>query len=100
MGTKTQDVRYKTKESKRLDQDSAELSSDRSTVETELDATQESLVKLEEQCIDKAETYAQRKARHAAEIAGLREALDILENETALLQQRVIRRQLRGRTVL
>merc|ERR1719319_1192702 len=51
--TKTQDVRYKTKESKRLDQDSAELSSDRSTVQTELDATQESLGKLEEQCIDK-----------------------------------------------
>merc|ERR1719245_1626113 len=94
--TKTQDVRYKTKESKRLDQDSAELSSDRSTVQTELDATQESLVKLEEQCIDKAETYAQRKARHAAEIAGLKEALDILENETALLQQRQVRHHLRG----
>merc|ERR1712242_403848 len=94
--TKTQDVRYKTKESKRLDQDSAELSSDRSTVQAELDATQEALVKLEEQCIDKAETYAQRKARHAAEIAGLKEALDILENETALLQQRKVRHHLRG----
>merc|ERR1711957_906626 len=67
--TKVQDVRYKTKESKRLDEDSAELISDRSTVQTELDATQESLAKLEEQCIDKAETYAERKARHVAEIA-------------------------------
>jgi hypothetical protein len=94
--TKMQDVRYKNKESKRLDADSAELSSDRSTVQAELDATQESLVKLEEQCIDKAETYAQRKARHAAEIAGLKEALDILENETALLQQRKVRHHLRG----
>jgi len=94
--TKTQDVRYKTKESKRLDQDSAELSSDRSTVQAELDATQEALAKLEEQCIDKAETYAQRKARHAAEIAGLKEALDILENETAFLQQRKVRHHLRG----
>merc|ERR1719412_2238548 len=98
--TKTQDVKYKMKESKRLDEDSVELSGDRSTAQAELDATEESLTKLEGQCIDKAETYAQRKARHAAEIAGLKEALQILESETALLQQRVIRRQLRGRTVL
>jgi len=98
--TKTQDVKYKSKESKRLDEDAVELSGDRSTAQAELDATKESLVKLEEQCIDKAETYAQRKARHAAEIAGLKEALQILESETALLQQRVNRRQLRGRTVL
>merc|ERR1712242_245704 len=94
--TKTQDVKYKTKESKRLDEDSVELSGDRSTAQTELDATEETLAKLEDQCIDKAETYAQRKARHAAEIAGLKEALDILENETALLQQRKVRHHLRG----
>lgn len=94
--TKVQDVRYKVKESKRLDEDSAELTSDRSTVQTELDATQESLAKLEEQCIDKAETYSERKARHLAEIAGLKEALNILENETALLQQRAGHKKLRG----
>merc|ERR1712050_715402 len=35
--TKVQDVKYKMKESKRLDEDSAELHSDRSTVQTELD---------------------------------------------------------------
>merc|ERR1712113_1243226 len=93
--TKTQDVTYKTKESKRLDGDAADLTSDRSTVQTELDATNEALSKLEDQCLEKAETYAQRKARHAAEIAGLKEALDILENETALLQRHAIRR-LRG----
>merc|ERR1712113_1149026 len=94
--TKEQDVRYKQKESKRLDSDAAELSSDRSTVQTELDATQDSLSKLEERCVAKAETYAQRKARHAAEIAGLKQALDILENETALLQRHVARHHLRG----
>merc|ERR1719382_889385 len=93
--TKDQDVKYKTKESKRLDGDAADLSTDRSTVQTELDATNEALSKLEDQCLEKAETYAQRKARHAAEIAGLKEALDILENETALLQRHAIRR-LRG----
>merc|ERR1712113_1221425 len=94
--TKTQDVSYKTKESKRLDGDAADLTADRSTVQTELDATNEALSKLEDQCLEKAETYAQRAARHAAEIAGLKEALDILENETALLQRHVVRRLLRG----
>jgi len=98
--TKDQDVAYKTKEASRLDEDSGDLSSDRSTVQTELDATQESLVKLEAQCVARAETYAQRKARHEAEIAGLREALDILENETVLLQRRAARRQLRGGVAL
>jgi len=98
--TKTQDVKYKMKESKRLDEDAVELSGDRSTAQAELDATEESLAKLEGQCIDRAETYAQRKARHAAEIAGLKEALNILESETALLQKRMIRHQLRGRPVV
>merc|ERR1740123_2888165 len=92
---KMQSMAYKSKESKSLDADSSELSSDRSNVQAELDATEETLAKLGEQCIDKAETYAARKARHAAEIAGLREALSILENETALLQRSTLRK-LRG----
>merc|ERR1719464_2534770 len=92
---KMQSVAYKTKESKSLDLDSSELSSDRSTVQAELDATEQTLAKLGEQCIDKAETYAARKARHQAEIAGLREALSVLENETALLQRSTLRK-LRG----
>lgn len=93
--TKTQDVIYKVKESKRLDEDTAELTTDRSTVQTELDAVNEALAKLEDQCIEKAETYAQRKERHEAEIAGLKEALEVLETETALIQRRAVRR-LRG----
>merc|ERR1740129_2466947 len=94
---KMQSVAYKNKESKSLDADSSELSSDRSTVQAELDATEETLAKLGEQCIDKAETYAARKARHQAEIAGLREALNILENETALLQRSTLRKLRGGR---
>jgi len=93
--TKVQDVQYKVKESKRLDEDANELTSDRTTVQTELDATNEALSKLEDQCVAKAETYEQRAARHAAEISGLKEALEILESETALLQRRVVR-HLRG----
>jgi len=89
--TKDQDVRYKTKESKHLDKDSAELSTDRTTVEAELAATNKLLSQLDTQCIDKAETYAQQKERREAELAGLKEALQILQEETALLQQGALR---------
>merc|ERR1740139_1370307 len=94
--TKEQDVRYKSKEARELDKSSAELKSDRSGVQAELDAVNEYLTKLEGQCIAKAETYAERTERRAAEIAGLKEAMNILETETALVQQHVARRTLRG----
>merc|ERR1719336_1816322 len=93
-----QDVNYKSKESNDLDKTSGELSADRSSVQAELDAVTEYLSKIESECIEKAETYANRKARHEAEIAGLKEALQILESETALFQKRVNRHLLRGRT--
>jgi len=86
--TKTQDVKYKTKESKELDKYAAELSSDRAGVQDELDAVLEYLSKMEKRCIAKAETYADGAARRAAEIAGLKQALEILESETALVQRK------------
>jgi chromosome segregation ATPase len=89
--TKEQDVKYKTKESNGLDKSVSELSSDKSGVETELSAIMEYLKQLEGRCIAKAETYAERKERRTAEIAGLKEALSILENETALIQRRSTR---------
>merc|ERR1712241_864957 len=79
--TKNQDVKYKAKESKSLDKFSNELSADRTGVQAELDAVLEYLSKIESECIAKAETYATRKARFEAEIAGLKEALNILESE-------------------
>jgi hypothetical protein len=85
--TKEQDVKYKTKESNGLDKSVAEASSDKSGVETELAAVNEYLAKLEGRCIAKAESYAERKERRTAEIEGLKNALQILENETALIQQ-------------
>jgi len=93
---KNQDVKYKTKESKYLDKTSAELVADRSGVQAELDAVLEYLSNLEKRCIAKAETYAERRSRYEAEIAGLKQALKILESETALVQRRARRQTLRG----
>merc|ERR1719168_288968 len=93
--TKDQDVKYKTKESMDLDKAVAELTSDRSGVQTELDAVLEYLEKLKKICIAKPEPYEERKGRREAEIAGLKEALEILESEAVLLQRNV-RRALRG----
>jgi len=91
--TKDQDVKYKTKESTGLDKGIAEYSSDKDGVTTELSAVSKYLSELEGRCIAKAETYSERKERRAAEIAGLKDALTVLENETALIQQstRVLR---------
>merc|ERR1712003_182862 len=71
--TKDQDVAYKTKELTGLDKAVAESSSDRSGVQTELDAVNEYLKTLAAECITtggvlgteghNAETYEQRVAR-------------------------------------
>ena len=56
-------------------------------VETELAAVNEYLNKIEKECIAKPETYAERTARREAEINGLKEALEVLENESAFIQK-------------
>merc|ERR1719473_2029824 len=93
--TKEQDVKYKTKEAASLDKAVGELSADAAGVATELDALYEYLDKLHEMCDEKVEPYEERKARREAEIAGLKEALTILEG-TSLLQKSSSSRTLRG----
>merc|ERR1740139_408835 len=93
---KQQDVKYKVKESKQLDKTTAENTADRSAVQAELDAIMEYLSKIEEQCIAKAEAYSERASRREAEIAGLKQALDVLESETAFLQRLERHRKLHG----
>merc|ERR1711879_61243 len=85
--TKTQDVKYKTKESASLDKAISEASSDRSGVQSELDAVLEYLDKIKEKCVAKPESYAEKKARRESEIAGLKDAMEILESEAALIQR-------------
>jgi peptidoglycan hydrolase CwlO-like protein len=85
--TMSQDAKYKTKEAAGLDKSISELSSDRDTSSTELAAVMEYYSKIKERCVAKPESYEQRKARREAEIEGLKEALTILENETAFMQR-------------
>jgi len=84
--TKEQDVKYKSKESKGLSKAAAEATADREGVQEELDAVLEYFAKIKEECIAKPEPYEERKKRREAEIAGLKEALAILEGEAVLLQ--------------
>jgi cell division protein FtsB len=97
--TKDQDVKYKSEEITSLKKSLGETTSDRKGVQSELDAILEYLGKINEMCIAKAEPYAEKKARREAEIAGLKEALSVLEGEAVLLQRgsrRAMRASLRG----
>merc|ERR1711972_538615 len=92
---KDQDVKYKSKESADLDKAVTEATADRAGVQTELDAVNEYLDSLHKQCDEKVEPYAERKRRREAEIAGLKEALTILEGQASLAQLKT-KRMLRG----
>jgi len=93
--TKEQDAKYKTKEAKGLDKETAEATADRTGVQEELDAVNEYYTGIKERCIAKPESYEERVKRRTAEIAGLKEALSILEGEAVLLQ-RTSKHTLRG----
>merc|ERR1719262_1269933 len=77
--SKGQDIKYKSEEAASLDKEIAELSSDRETTSTEHAAVLEYLGKLNDRCVAKPETYENRKQRRDAEIAGLKEAMSVLE---------------------
>lgn len=91
---KDQDVKFKTAEFKQLDTSLTETASDRTSVEEELDAVMEYYGKVKDKCVAKPESYEERTKRRAAEIEGLKQALSILESETALVQR--TRRSFRG----
>jgi chromosome segregation ATPase len=93
-----QDVKYKTQEFKSLDKEIGDLGGDKSTAANELSAVMEYYGGIKDRCVAKPESYEDRKGRREAEIAGLKEALDTLENETAFMQRK--RRGLRGGATL
>jgi hypothetical protein len=85
--TKGQDAKYKDKEAKGLDKSITESNGDRATEQQELDAVLEYYKGIKGRCVAKAETYAERTRRREEEIAGLKEALSILDGEAVLLQK-------------
>merc|ERR1719387_1756431 len=91
---KTTAVKYKTKDKKETEEMLVSLKEDKETVEKEYAAVMEYWEELQGMCIAKPEPYAERKRRREAEIAGLKEALTILEEEagSAFLQIRTARR--------
>merc|ERR1719162_455971 len=92
---KGQDVKYKTQEAAGLDKSITELSNDLGTTSNELGAVNSYYTKLTGRCVAKPTSYEERKAAREAEIKGLKEALDVLENEAALVQ-RGSKRNMRG----
>merc|ERR1719183_3302651 len=87
-------VKYKTKDKKETEEMLVSLKEDKTTTEKEYAAVMEYWEELQPMCIAKPEPYAERKKRREAEIAGLKEALTILEEEagSAFLQIRTARR--------
>merc|ERR1719483_1357136 len=88
--TKEAAVKAKTSEVKSVEVALTHHNDDLSTVSKELDAVMDYLSKLKPQCESKAMSYEERKARRDAEIAGLKEALNILEGDDvgAFIQKR------------
>merc|ERR1719450_1755802 len=81
--TKTTEAEYKTKDSKETAARLAGLEDDKGVAEKEYSAIMEYWEKSQPMCVAKPEPYAERKKRREAEIAGLKQALEILENESA-----------------
>jgi hypothetical protein len=83
MTEKQQSVKYKVQEFKALDKALADMATDKETMDTQLKAVLEYYDKIKGRCIAKPDGYEERKNRREAEIAGLKEALTILEEDTA-----------------
>merc|ERR1719247_3617340 len=85
--TKEQDVKYKGKEAKGLDESVAEHTTDKTALTEELASVQKYWDSLQEECVAKVEPYEERKKRRDAEIQGLKDALAILNGEAVFLQK-------------
>merc|ERR1719482_2496330 len=77
--TKEADAKAKSSEIKSLTVQLGHSKEDHAATSTELDAVNAYIDKLRPQCEEKAMSYEEKKAAREAEIAGLKEALGILE---------------------
>merc|ERR1719313_3105339 len=85
--TKEADAKAKASEVKSLTVELGHAKEDHASTSTELDAVNAYIDKLRPQCEEKAMSYEEKKAAREAEIAGLKEALEILSG-TGLIQGR------------
>jgi len=83
--TKMTDAKAKESEIKSLTVQLGHSKEDHASTSSELDAVNSYIDKLRPQCEEKAMSYAEKKAAREAEIAGLKEALEILEG-TSFIQ--------------
>merc|ERR1719331_2170006 len=85
--TKEADAKAKKSEVKSLTVELGHAEEDHASVSTELDAVNAYIDKLRPQCEEKAMSYEEKKAAREAEIAGLKEALEILAGDGLALVQ-------------
>merc|ERR1719316_1904321 len=88
---KEADSKAKASEVKSLTVQLSHSEEDHAAVSEELAAVNAYIDKLRPQCEEKAMSYAEKKAKREAEIAGLKEALSILEGGLALVQKTNLR---------
>ncbi len=84
--TKEAEVKGKTSEIKSLEVAIADSTQDLESSSKELDAVMDYIEKLKPQCESRAMTYEERKEKRDAEIAGLKQALQILSGEEPALE--------------
>jgi predicted nucleic acid-binding Zn-ribbon protein len=87
-------LKYKNKEKAETEKALEELKADTQGEQSELDAVLDYYSGIKKRCIAKPEPYEERKRRREQEIEGLKQALDVLENETAFLAVRTVRRHI------
>jgi hypothetical protein len=92
--TKETEAKGKASENKSLEVQLSHSEEDHASVSAELDAVLAYVEKLKPQCEEKAMSYAEKKAKREAEIAGLKEALGILSGDGLALTQ--MKSSLRG----
>merc|ERR1719420_2384323 len=87
--TKETSAKGKASEVKSLTVQLGHSKEDHASTSSELDAVNAYIDKLKPQCVEKAMSYAEKKAKREAEITGLKEALGILSGNLALTQTKV-----------
>jgi len=84
-------VAHKRKESKSLDVTLLETKTDRASTQEQLNAIMMYLSKLDQMCISKPQSHAERTAKREEEMAGLKEALTAISGEAFLQKQASLR---------